>query len=568
MNKREMVSVVLSGEAGKGLKTVEAVLVKALNLSGFNVFATKEYMSRVRGGNNTVEIIVSSREHRAFLDRIDILVPLNKNAIYRLADRIDKHTVIIGSSENVEEKYRNRGRFLEADFTKIAEEVGKKIYANSVAAGVVAGILGADSDALKKTVVGTFEKKGEKVADRNKEAVDRGYRRGRELAEENDLDIDIDPEDSIKQHLLLNGAEAVSLGAIAGGCNFISSYPMSPSTGVLVFLSQHASEFGIVSEQAEDEISAVNMAIGAWYAGARAMVTTSGGGFALMVEGLSLAAMVETPLVIHLAQRPGPATGFPTRTEQADLLFALRAGHGEFPRIMLSPGTLKDAFSLSRHAFNLADRFQVPVFILTDQYLIDTYYNLPDLDISGAGAEKAIAKTKKDYRRYEITDDGISPRGVPGYGDGLVMVDSDEHDESGRITEDMDTRVDMVEKRLKKMDGIREAVIEPELVGADDYRTLVVGFGSTYHVVQQALAGLESDGVSFLHLKQVFPMHPKVEKYLEKADLVVTVENNATAQLGTLLAMETGRGQDQSILKYNGLPFYVEEIRDLLADIG
>jgi 2-oxoglutarate ferredoxin oxidoreductase subunit alpha len=342
---------------------------------------------------------------------------------------------------------------------------------------------------------------------------------------------------------------------------------MSPSTAVLVFLSRHASEFGIVSEQAEDEISAINMAVGAWYAGARAMVTTSGGGFALMVEGLSLAAMVETPVVIHLAQRPGPATGLPTRTEQADLLFALRAGHGEFPRIILSPGTLEDAFSLSCKAFNLADRFQVPVFILTDQSLIDTYYNLPELDLSGATTEKAIVKTERDYKRYRLTEDGISPRGIPGYGKGLVMVDSDEHDEYGRITENMVTRVDMVEKRLKKMDKIREAAVEPELVGSDDYRSLVVGWGSTYHAIVQALAGMDTEGVSFLHLKQVFPLHRKVEEHLEQADRVITIENNATAQLGTLLALETGRGPDQAILKYNGLSFSVEELRDMLTDI-
>jgi 2-oxoglutarate ferredoxin oxidoreductase subunit alpha len=559
--------VVLSGEAGKGLKTIEMVLVKALNRSGFNVFATKEYMSRVRGGNNTVEIVVSSREHRAFLDRMDILVPLNKDAIYRLAGRIDEDTVIVGDPENVKEDYRKQGRFLEMGFQGIAEKVGDRIYANSVAAGVVGGILEADSDSLKTTIERIFEKKGEKVIDKNKEAVAQGYRRGRELAGQNDLDFDLDPDDSVKNHMVLNGAEAVSLGAIAGGCNFISSYPMSPSTGVLVFLSRHAPEFGIVSEQAEDEISAINMALGAWYAGARAMVTTSGGGFALMVEGLSLAAMVETPVVIHLAQRPGPATGLPTRTEQADLLFALRAGHGEFPRIILSPGTLEDAFSLSCQAFNLADRFQVPVFILTDQCLMDTYYDLCDLDLSGAKAEKAIVKTRADYKRYRLTEDGISPRGIPGYGKGLVMADSDEHDEYGRITEDMDTRVDMVEKRLKKLDLMRAAAVEPELFGSDAYRTLVVSWGSTYHAVREAISCLKDEGVALLHLAQVFPMHEKVTEHIARAEQVVTVENNATAQLGTLLALETGRGPDRAVLKYNGLPFCVEELRDMLADI-
>jgi 2-oxoglutarate ferredoxin oxidoreductase subunit alpha len=335
----------------------------------------------------------------------------------------------------------------------------------------------------------------------------------------------------------------------------------------LVFLSRHAREFGIVSEQAEDEISAINMAVGAWYAGARAMVTTSGGGFALMVEGLSLAAMIETPVVIHLAQRPGPATGLPTRTEQGDLLFALTAGHGEFPRIILAPGTLEDAYELSRRAFDLADRFQVPVFILTDQYLMDTHYNLAGLDLKGAGPDRAVVKTGPDYRRYRITGDGISPRGIPGYGDGLVCVDSDEHDEYGRITEEMETRVAMVEKRIKKMEGIRAAALEPELLGGESYSHLLVGWGSTRHAISEALAGLSRNDISFLHLKQVFPMHTSVDEYLGRAERVITIENNAMGQLGTLLGMETGREPDDAILKYSGLPFNVEELIDLIDEI-
>jgi 2-oxoglutarate ferredoxin oxidoreductase subunit alpha len=272
--KAVQVSLVLSGEAGRGLKSIQSVLVKALKLSGFNVFAAEEYMSRVRGGNNTVEIVVSSRGARAFTDRIDMLIPLNKGAVFRLESRLSGDTVIVGKKENVEEPYRDKHRFLEADFEEVATEIGNKIYANSVAAGVVAGMLDADLDSLTSQVRKAFESKGEEVAGKNEEAADRGYTLGADLSEMADLAFGLEPDDKVKQHLVLNGAEAVSLGAIAGGCNFISSYPMSPSTGVLVFLSQHAGRFGIISEQAEDEISAVNMALGAWYAGARAMSST------------------------------------------------------------------------------------------------------------------------------------------------------------------------------------------------------------------------------------------------------------------------------------------------------
>jgi 2-oxoglutarate ferredoxin oxidoreductase subunit alpha len=568
VNNEGTVSIVLSGEAGRGLKTIEAVLVRALKLSGLHVFATEEYMSRVRGGNNTVSMVVSSNGNRAFLSRIDILVPLNKNALYRLTERMDEHTAIVGSRESVEAEYRDTYRFLESPFEDMARQVGDSVYANSVAAGMVAGILGIGTDPLKAVVADVFKAKGHQTVAKNQQAVALGYEHGRHLAGEMDLSAHLDPDERVKDQVVLNGAQAVSLGAIAGGCNFIASYPMSPSTGVLAFLAQHASDFGIVCEQAEDEIGAINMGLGASYAGARAMVTTSGGGFALMVEGLSLAGMTETPIVIHLAQRPGPATGLPTRTEQADLLFALRAGHGEFPRIILTPGTLEDAFGLTCRAFNLAERFQVPVFVLTDQYLMDTYYNLVGLHLREARPEKAYVETAADYRRYMLTDTGISPRGIPGHGEGLVMVDSDEHDEYGRITEDMDTREQMVEKRLKKTDRSCEAAIEPEFVGNESFKTLVVGWGSTYYPIKQALQGLRRDEVAFLHLKQVFPFHSGVARYLEKAEQVLTIENNATAQLGALLLQETGRRPDGAILKYDGLPFSVEELQYSLGEIG
>ncbi|HSG28146.1 MAG TPA: hypothetical protein VLA34_06680, partial [Candidatus Krumholzibacterium sp.] len=299
---------------------------------------------------------------------------------------------------------------------------------------------------------------------------------------------------------------------------------------------------------------------------ARGMVTTSGGGFALMTEGLSLAGMIESPVVIHLAQRPGPATGLPTRTEQGDLLFALYGGHGYFPRIILAPGTIEEAYDLSRRAFGLADTLQVPVIILTDQYLIDSYTNVAGLDTSPV-AGGAIVETKKDYSRYRITPDGISPRGVPGHGSGLVCVDSDEHDEDGRITESREVRTAMVEKRLRKSVKVREAAIEPVLTGGEDFRDLVVGWGSTCPIIR---GGLDAAGVkdaSFLHISQVYPMHPRVREYMEKAERVIVVENNVISQLGKVLLLETGLKPDAVILKYDGHPFSVEELAGRLSEV-
>ena len=387
------ISLVLSGEAGRGLNSIEKLLVGTLKLSGFNVFASKEYMSRVRGGNNTVEIRVSSSPVAAFVDRIDILIPLNPGSIARLDHRLGEQTLIVGEPGNMAEEYREKHTILEAPFSAIAEEAGDAIYANSVAAGVIAGMLGADPDVLAARTGKIFGKKEKEVIEGNREAARKGFSTGTGLLKEANLPFGLEADEKVRKDIILSGGDAVSIGAIAGGCNFISSYPMSPSTSVLIFLAQHAEEFNLVAEQAEDEISAINMALGAWYAGARAMVTTSGGGFALMVEGLSLAGMIESPVVIHLAQRPGPATGLPTRTDQGDLLFTLTAGHGEFPRIILAPGSIEEAFYLSQEAFNLADRFQAPVIILTDQYLIDSYRNIADLDPFKIAAEKAFVET-------------------------------------------------------------------------------------------------------------------------------------------------------------------------------
>jgi 2-oxoglutarate ferredoxin oxidoreductase subunit alpha len=311
----------------------------------------------------------------------------------------------------------------------------------------------------------------------------------------------------------------------------------------------------------------MNMAIGAWYAGARAMVSSSGGGFALMIEGLSLSAMLEIPIVVHLAQRPGPATGLPTRTEQADLELALYAGHGEFPRIILAPGTIDEAFYLTSRAFNLADKYQVPVFVLTDQYLIDSYYNVAPFDLSGVKVDRHIVRTEKDYQRYELTADGISPRGIPGYGKGLVVVDSDEHDTQGHITEDLDLRVRMVDKRLKKKESLKRETIDPELMGPNDYKTLVICWGSSYHAVVEAVRNLARDDVAILHFKQVRPLPEKTAAYLEKAQRTVIIEGNATGQLAKQIRLYTGVDIDDRILKYNGLSFAVEEVADRLAGL-
>lgn len=563
-HKEHDISVVLCGEAGLGIQTVEQLLTRMLKRSGYYVFATKEYMSRVRGGSNSTQIRVSDHPVGAPVKRIDLLIPLDEDAIPHVSDRLDDRTIIIGD----EKKLATKRKVVNVSFLNMAKEIGNAIYANTLAVGLLLGLMEGDIKEGKQFLKDYFsQKEKEEFIPDNIKALEKGYQEAGRLVKEKLIDshrfLHMKKSKEIWDDLLINGAEAVGLGAISAGCNFISSYPMSPSTGVLVFLSQYANDFDIISEQAEDEISAINMAIGAWYTGARAMVTTSGGGLALMSEGISLAGILESPMVIHLAQRPGPATGLPTRTEQGDLQLALYAGHGEFPRIILAPGQIEEAYQLAEKAFYWADKYQIPVFILTDQYMMDTYYNINEFDISKGKIERFITKTNSDYKRYKMdVDNGISPRGIPNNGAGLVRVDSDEHDENGLITEDMEIRIKMMEKRNSKIHDLKKEAFAPTLLGQEDYRVLCVGWGSTYHIIKEALDRLNQHDVALLHFKQVYPVPEESINFLKKAKQIISIENNYNGQFGQLLETLTGIGIDTKILKYNGLPFYADELAE------
>jgi len=565
------ISIVLCGAAGQGLQTVEQMLVSILKLSGYHVFANKEVMSRIRGGTSSTEIRIGSKRVNAFVDRIDILIPFSDKALEWVNRRITSETTIMGEKSNLNEKYIvNKDKVIEIAFMEIANKIGGKLYANVIGVGVIISLFKADIEIAKKFISGRFGSKGEEVVNRNMQALEEGFRIGDELCNSGRVNFELKKDESVVNEILFNGNQAVAIGALAGGCNFISAYPMSPSTGVLVFLSQHAKEFGVVVDQTEDEIAAMNKAIGAWYAGGRAIASTSGGGFALMTEGLSLAGMIESPVVVHIAQRPGPATGLPTRTGQEDLNHAIYAGHGEFPRIIFAPGTIEDAFYLTSAAFNLADKFQIPVFVLTDQSFVDGYYNIPQLDLTDITVEKQFVKTDENYKRYAITDTGISPRGIPGYGEGIVRADSDEHDENGFITEDVhEIRPNMVQKRLyKKLESIKKSIIKPRLVGPDDYKILLVSWGSTYHIIREALDLLDRNDIALLHFTQVFPLDQTISTYLDKAEHIIFLEQNATGQFAKLVRTETGLAMDPSrvkmFLKYNGASYSVEEIVEYL----
>jgi len=549
------VSVVIAGAAGQGIKTIEKILSIILKDKGLYIFSTSEYMSRVRGGINSTEIRISATEKESFVDRIDILIALDEQAILHLKNRITDNTIIFDEKT--------------VAFSNILKMLGGKIYLNNVALGLMLSLFNVEKSFYQKQLEKQFGKKGEEVLKKNILAVEKGYEVTKSLIAANKIKtFSIIANNDFSHQTLMTGTEAIGAGAIAGGCNFACAYPMSPSTGVFTYLAQRGHTQHIKVEQVEDEIAAVNMALGAWYAGARAMTTTSGGGFALMTEGISLAGMLETPVVIMIGERPGPATGLPTRTEQGDLNLALYAGHGEFPRAIFAPGTLKEAYEVTAHAFNVADKFQVPVIILADQNFLDAYGLTDEIDPNKRMTESHIVKTDKNYKRYALTNNGISPRGIPGFGEGIVRVDSDEHTEEGLITESAEVRVAMQNKRMKKLEGMTAEALEPIFIGEKDYDYLLIDWGSNFGVLKEAIQNAAlKEKVAMLHFAQVYPLHPKTKNYLEKAKKVMVIENNFEGQFARLLEREFKRPMDECILQYNGSPFSVEKLAKSILDV-
>ncbi|MEI8103574.1 MAG: 2-oxoacid:acceptor oxidoreductase subunit alpha [Candidatus Moraniibacteriota bacterium] len=582
----EGVSIVLGGAAGQGVQIVENILTNVLHRSGFTVSANKEYMSRIRGGSNSTEIRVTSQSRTGYVRSMDICFPLDSAALTHLMPRITPATVVLGDTQHLKTEHK----IIDVPLARIAEELGNPLMANTVAASVILGLFHADETLLEAYLTEQFQRKGEDILQKNILASQEGYQFGHHLAYMESIHIPFPtPDQQETKKILLNGNQSLGRGFIAGGVNFLSSYPMSPGTGILTFYAEQAVKHNLVVEQAEDEISAINMGLGASYAGARSLVTTSGGGFALMTEGVSLAGMIETPIIIHIAMRPGPATGLPTRTEQADLNLALYSGHGEFPRAIYAPGDAVEAFAIGQEASRIADTYQSPVFVLTDQYFLDVIEVVDEKDLLVKPWLSTIVKTTPEYERYAVTKNGVpgdevlrgvSPRGVPGYGTGLVAVDSDEHTPDGHITEDLDMRVTMMDKRLQKEQGIRSEVLPPTITGdIKKAKTILVGWGSTKSVIAEAVDRLESHasldiakktkvstGIASVHFAQVWPLPEDTQELFAKAKKVVVIENNATGQFAKLLKLE-GVDVTENILKYNGEPFSVEELVEELKSL-
>ena len=558
MSQTSGVSLVFCGAAGQGLQTIEDVVAHALSSAGQHLFTTREVMSRVRGGMNSSTLRVSPAPVRSITDRIDYLFLLAGGLRSNIVARISTQTRIFGDADAVGAEIEALG-FGMTDITLAAraKEAGGSLYEGMIVAGIVTALYTLPESCADAFIDHKFGSKPD-IAAKNKTAFRAGHSFGLALPKEVRPIAETGKRN--KERVFMDGNTATGLGAAAAGCNLAVAYPMSPGTALFGFFARNAERFGAVVEQVEDELAAVNMAIGASYAGARSLVSTSGGGFALMCEGLSLAGIIEAPLVIHLAQRPGPATGMATRTEQGDLELALHAGHGDFPRALFAPGCVESCFSIAAHAFDVAHRFQTPVILLTDQYLLESGYDIAPPNPDTVATPQRVDKTEPGYKRYALTPSGISPLGIPGYGEGLVSADSHEHTESGHISEDFDLRLRMLDKQFKKLEAMKEEALEPMFFGPTDFKTLIVGWGSTMEMLKEAFGMLKIQDTALVCCEQVYPLPPKLEQLLHQAEKTVFVENNATGQFARLVRAETGVSATKKILKCNGLPFSVEEL--------
>lgn len=532
-----MRSILIGGKAGQGIAKTAELLGKALVKLGYHVFNYRDYPSLIRGGHNFNVVVFDKKPVYSHVERnYDILAALDDRTL-------DVHSHEI-SSTTLRITLKGHGGDIEIDPLLLRKHNIPFLSLNIIFLGAIACHLGIPFEVMKSVVSSLGEK--------NIQALKLGYNLTKE---ENRL------KKSNKKLLFLTGNEAIGLGAIASGIDIYIAYPMTPATPVLHFLAARKNKYNYTVLQLENEIAVVNAALGASYAGANVMVGTSGGGFALMTEAISLQGMSEVPLVVYLAQRTGPSTGVPTYTAQSDLLFAIHAGHGEFPRVVLAPGDPAEAFRMTMTAFYLSNKFRVLSIILGDKHLGESHYTHTLDEFSPlVKPEKFITLETEDYKSYKITENGISPRSVPGAIPFAVRATSYEHDEEGITTEDPHMIEKMVEKRLRKWESLSVAVknLEPVSVYGEGDKA-IVSWGSTKGVIFDTLKRLEGWKFVKINILAPFPSE-EVLKELDDAKRVVVIENSATGQLSKLLAMKTGLITDDKILRYDARPFTVDYI--------
>ncbi|MNH92985.1 2-oxoglutarate oxidoreductase subunit KorA [compost metagenome] len=561
----------IGGQQGEGVESTDRIFSTALNRLGYYLYGYRHFSSRIKGGHTNNKIRISTKPIRAISDDLDILVAFDQESIDFNAHELREGGVVVADAKfNPTIPEGTKATLFAVPITAIAEELGTSLMKNMVASGASWALLGLPLEVFNTAVEEEFGRKGPAIVEKNIEAVRRGAEYVLELAGGPLEEFKLEPADG-KQKLFMIGNDAIALGALAAGCRIMSAYPITPASEIMEYLIKKLPKFGGTVVQTEDEIAAITMAIGSNYAGVRTMTASAGPGLSLMMEAIGLAGMTETPVVIVDTQRGGPSTGLPTKQEQSDIHALIYGTHGEIPKIVLSPSSIEECFYDTVQAFNLAEKYQVPVILATDLQLSLGKQSCEELDYSKIVIDRGNIATeipdREDgslFKRYELTENGVSSRALPGTKNGIHHVTGVEHDETGRPSESPVNRIKMMDKRLGKMDNI-EVENPIHIQGShEEPDLLIIGMGSTGGTIDQARVHLEAEGIKTSHMT-VRLLHPfpvqEVLPHLQKAKNVVVLENNATGQLASLIKLNIGLHEKiNSVLKYDGNPFLPSEV--------
>ena len=574
------IEVMFGGQAGDGSLTTGDLIAGVFKRMGLEVYTYKDFPSRIRGGHTNYVIRAGERRDYGMADAVDGLVAFDLEAVQAHIDELRPGGFVIfdNTSETIDEELRRSDiTWYEIPLAKIAkEELGLELVRNTISLGVLGALVGMDRRIMRDDVTAVYKRKGEKVVDINLRAIEAGERFVAEhfsaMPSGYGLQARVDGD-----RLIMMGNDAIAFGALVAGCRFMAGYPITPATDILEWMSTKLPAFGGVVVQAEDELAAITMTLGAAFAGTRAMTATSGPGQALMTEAIGLAGVLEIPVVVVECARTGPSTGMPTKTEQSNLNHLIYSGHGEIPRVIVAPGTITESFELTATAFNLAEQYQLPVFVLTEQALCQSKATVKPFDLDAVRIDRGSLIDDGEvvfgeYKRFAFTENGVSPRVIPGIPGGMHLAAGSEHNEAGVITENARNRARMMEKRMGKLEAMRDDLPRAVLHGVADADLAIVGYGANTGPIREAVDRLSDAGVPvrFLQLRTLWPFpDDDIRAFVHGAHHVFVVENNYTGQLERLIRAVVGPLDAlHGVRKYDGRPFRPIEIMEPIARVA
>jgi 2-oxoglutarate ferredoxin oxidoreductase subunit alpha len=564
----------VGGQQGEGIDSTGEIFAIALNRLGYYLYSYRHFSSRIKGGHTNNKIRVSTSETRSISDDLDILIAFDQETIDVNVHELRAGGVVIGDSKfNPTVPEGMNVRLYAVPFTEIASELGTSLMKNMVAIGATSAVLGLPVESYKEVVEVIFSRKGEKVVEKNMEAIQKGADHFNDLSGGQIDGFQLNEADG-KKRMFMIGNDAIALGFVTGGVRFMAAYPITPASEIMEYLIKKLPGFGGTVIQTEDEIAACTMAIGANYAGVRTITSSAGPGLSLMMEAIGLSGMTEVPLVVVDTQRGGPSTGLPTKQEQSDLMAMIYGTHGEIPKVVMAPSTVEEAFYDAVEALNIAEEYQCPVILLTDLQLSLGKQSVEPLDFSKVEIRRGKLDPTQElpdtddkdgyFKRYEVTEDGVSPRVIPGMKNGIHHVTGVEHDETGKPSEVAANRQKQMDKRLRKLNNLQFNVPVVKQTPHDEADILLVGFNSTRGVIEEAIPRLEAEGlkVNHAHVRLVHPFPAdEMKPLVESAKTVIVVEHNATGQLANILKMNVGQHEKiKNVLKYDGNPFLPSEV--------